>query len=238
MFRGMGRTSSVTHAAGAPGGGTNAPPNALVVLVKTKDATPADVASSRSVSVPVTLVATKSWRLGAARWGLCRVAVWRTASTPRMHCLTQLRSAIDPTRRVKGDAATSRPTASWPDPRRGRTSASPRGPLLPGTRTFILRPPAECRDWAYSAVMATQIGEAGVPSTRAKSMVVTFFPRLGLVQVVRYRRMPLLLALDASFSPSQATFTFSPASGALLAYHQSRRSSPYFTWTVADVPSS
>jgi hypothetical protein len=50
--------SSITHAAGAPAGGLNAPPKALVVLVKMKAATPADVASSRRVSVPIMLVST------------------------------------------------------------------------------------------------------------------------------------------------------------------------------------
>ena len=35
MLRGTGATSSVIHAAGAPGGGVSARPNALVVLVKT-----------------------------------------------------------------------------------------------------------------------------------------------------------------------------------------------------------
>ena len=63
MFFGIGATSSVTQAAGAPGGGVSASPNALVVLVKTKAATPAATASSSRLSVPVTLVSTKSWRL-------------------------------------------------------------------------------------------------------------------------------------------------------------------------------
>jgi hypothetical protein len=35
MFFGTGTTSSVIQAAGAPGGGTNARPNVLVVLVNT-----------------------------------------------------------------------------------------------------------------------------------------------------------------------------------------------------------
>jgi uncharacterized spore protein YtfJ len=35
MFFGTGATSSVSHAAGSPGGGVSARPNALVVLVKT-----------------------------------------------------------------------------------------------------------------------------------------------------------------------------------------------------------
>src|SRR5262245_25761477 len=110
MFLGTGRTSSVTHAAGAPSGGVSALPKALVVLVKTKDATPADAASSNRLSVPVMLVSTKSCRLWVATWGLCRVAAWRTASTPRTHCLTQLRSAIDPTLLVKGEGVRSRLT--------------------------------------------------------------------------------------------------------------------------------
>jgi hypothetical protein len=36
MFFGTGATSSVIHAAGDPGGGDSAAPNALVVLVKMK----------------------------------------------------------------------------------------------------------------------------------------------------------------------------------------------------------
>ena len=44
-------------------GTRQAVPKALVVLVKTKESTSADVASSRRLSVPVLLVSTKSCRL-------------------------------------------------------------------------------------------------------------------------------------------------------------------------------
>src|SRR5258708_840299 len=48
MFFGIGVTSSVTHAAGAPGGGVSASPKVLVVLVKTNlPARAATAASSR-----------------------------------------------------------------------------------------------------------------------------------------------------------------------------------------------
>ena len=60
MLRGTGATSSVIQAAGAPGGGVSARPNALVVLVKTKREAPAATASSSRLSVPVRLVSTKS----------------------------------------------------------------------------------------------------------------------------------------------------------------------------------
>src|SRR5947199_731920 len=138
MFLGTGLTSSVTHAAGAPAGGVTASPKSLVVLVKTKDATPEDAASSRRLSVPVMLVSTKSCRLWVTTWGLWRVAAWRTASTPRMHCLTQLRSATDPTLLVKGEGVMSRPTTSWLVFCSVRTRASPRCPALPVTKTFML----------------------------------------------------------------------------------------------------
>src|SRR5437773_9044661 len=55
-----------------------------------------------------------------------------------MHRPTQLRSAIDPTTLVKGEGVTSRPTTSWPDSRIVRTSASPRWPLLPVTKIFMI----------------------------------------------------------------------------------------------------
>jgi hypothetical protein len=58
MFFGTGGTSSVIHAAGEPGGGDSAAPNALVVLVKMNRPTSASTAASSSVSVPVTLVST------------------------------------------------------------------------------------------------------------------------------------------------------------------------------------
>ena len=60
MFFGSGTTSSVIHAAGCPGGGVNARPNVLVVLVNTKLCTPAATASSSRCSVPVMLVSTKA----------------------------------------------------------------------------------------------------------------------------------------------------------------------------------
>src|SRR3546814_9416769 len=53
MFCGIGATSSVTQAAGAPAGGVWALPNTLVVEVKTKAPTPASTASSSRFSVPV-----------------------------------------------------------------------------------------------------------------------------------------------------------------------------------------
>jgi hypothetical protein len=60
MFFGTGATSSVTHAAGASAGGARASPRTLVVLVKMNESTPAAAASSSRLSVPVTLVSTKS----------------------------------------------------------------------------------------------------------------------------------------------------------------------------------
>src|SRR5215510_4349612 len=75
MLRGTGWTPSVTHTTGAAADGCSAPPKALVVLVKTNAPTPANVASSRSVSVPVMLVSTKLRRLCVMTWGLWRVAV-------------------------------------------------------------------------------------------------------------------------------------------------------------------
>ena len=55
--------SSVIHAAGAPGGGANARPNALVVLVNTKLSTSPDTASSSRFRVPVMFVST-NWPRG------------------------------------------------------------------------------------------------------------------------------------------------------------------------------
>ncbi len=52
MFFATESTSSVTHAAGSPATGVNAAPKVLVVLVKTKLATPAAVASSSRCRVP------------------------------------------------------------------------------------------------------------------------------------------------------------------------------------------
>src|SRR5262249_13879625 len=137
MFFGTGRTSSVTHAAGAPGGGVSARPKALVVLVNTKAATPAATASSRRWSVPVTLVSRNSCRAWLARWGVCRVAAWMTASAPRTQRLTNSRSATDPTWTVYGDTTRSRPATWWGVSWRVRTRPSPRCPLLPVTKTFM-----------------------------------------------------------------------------------------------------
>jgi hypothetical protein len=74
MFFATGDTSSVIHAAGAPGGGTSARPNALVVLVNTKARTRAATASSSRFSVPVMLVSTNACRAWVATCGLCSVA--------------------------------------------------------------------------------------------------------------------------------------------------------------------
>ena len=74
MFRGTGATSSVIQAAGSPSAGLSARPKALVVLVKMKHPTPAATASSRRLSVPVMLVATKSGRPCEPTCGLWRVA--------------------------------------------------------------------------------------------------------------------------------------------------------------------
>ena len=73
------------HAAGSPGFGVSARPKALVVLVKMKRLTFAATDSSRRFSVPVTLVSMNSWRLCEPTWGLCSVAVCRTASMPSRH---------------------------------------------------------------------------------------------------------------------------------------------------------
>src|SRR5215831_3466208 len=135
MLRGTGVTSSVIHAAGAPGAGASARPNALVVLVNTKLPTPAATASSSSVSVPVMLVSTKSWRPCEPTCGLCSVAGCSTAPTPARQLRTVSRSAMEPTVVVNGEGSRSRPTTSRPAARSTRTSASPRCPALPVTRT-------------------------------------------------------------------------------------------------------
>src|SRR5499433_507508 len=137
MFRGTGRTSSVTHAAGSSGAGVSAEPNALVVLVKTKASTPAATASSRRTRVPLTLVSTKSREPWVARWGLCRVAACRAPRTPRMHRATRSRSQMEPTQSVKGEGLRSTPRASRPSACRVRMSASPRWPALPVTRIIV-----------------------------------------------------------------------------------------------------
>src|SRR5689334_13786973 len=135
MLRGTGVTSSVIHAAGAPGAGVSARPKVLVVLVNTKLPTPAATASWSSVSVPVMLVSTKSWRVCEPTCGLCSVAGWSTAPTPARQPRTVARSAMEPTVVVNGEAIRSSPTTSRPVARSTRTSASPRCPALPVTRT-------------------------------------------------------------------------------------------------------
>src|SRR3954469_16259400 len=137
MLRGLGTTSSVIQAAGAPSSGVRARPNALVVLVATNAPTPAATASSSSTSVPVTLVSTNSSRECDPTCGLWRGAVCRTASTPAIAARTAARSVIDATTSVCAEGSRSSPTVSRPSPRRVRTSASPRCPALPVTRTRI-----------------------------------------------------------------------------------------------------
>src|SRR5690242_4967756 len=135
MLRGTGVTSSVIHAAGAPGAGVSARPKALVVLVNTNLPTPAATASWSRVSVPVMFVSTKSWRLCEPTCGLCNVAGCSTAPTPARQPRTVSRSAMEPTVVVNGEGSRSRPTTSRPAARSTRISASPRCPALPVTRT-------------------------------------------------------------------------------------------------------
>src|SRR6185312_3667024 len=137
MFFGTGTTSSVSHAAGAPGGGVSARPNALVVLVKTNAPTFASAAASSRLSVPMRFTSMKSCRRCVATCGLCSVAACSTASTPRIAPRTTSRSAIEPLRSVYGEASTSMPTGSCADSRSVRISASPRWPALPVTRILI-----------------------------------------------------------------------------------------------------
>src|SRR5689334_22581629 len=89
MFFGTGTTSSVIQAAGAPGGGTSASPNALVVLVKMNARTRARTAASSRFSVPVRLVSMKACRLWVATCGLCSVAAWSTEDAPSMQRSTR-----------------------------------------------------------------------------------------------------------------------------------------------------
>ena len=96
MFFGIGVTSSVIQAAGAPAGGVSASPKVLVVLVKMKARTCRAAAASSRFSVPVTFTSTKAWRPWVATCGLCSVAACSTAVTPRMHRSTTARSAIEP----------------------------------------------------------------------------------------------------------------------------------------------
>ena len=112
MFRGIGVTSSVIQAAGAPGGGVSARPKALVLLVNTKLPAPAAAASSSSTSVPVTFAATKSCLPCEPTCGLCSVAACSTALAPSRHSRTRARSVIEPTTSVPGDARRSSPTTS------------------------------------------------------------------------------------------------------------------------------
>ena len=100
MFRGRGTTSSVTQAAGAPGAGVSARPNALVLLVKTKPRTPALAASSSSVSVPLTLASTNACLLCEPTCGLWSVAVCRTVPAPATHRRATAGSATEPTTAV------------------------------------------------------------------------------------------------------------------------------------------
>jgi hypothetical protein len=144
MFFGAGATPSVIHAAGAPGGGTSASPNALVVLVYRKARTPARTAASSRFSVPVMLVSTNACRLWVATCGLCSVAAWMTALTPSMQRSTRARSVIDPTTSVHGEARRSTLRTACPASRSVRTIASPRCPEEPVTRMvpgFALRAP-------------------------------------------------------------------------------------------------
>ena len=113
----------------------SARPKVLVVLVNTKLRTPAVAASWSRVSVPVMLMSTKSWRLCEPTCGLCSVAGCSTAPTPARQPRTVTRSAMEPTVVVNGEASRSRPTTSRPRARSTRTSASPRCPALPVTRT-------------------------------------------------------------------------------------------------------
>src|ERR1700735_3237504 len=136
MLRGRGATSSVIQAAGSPGRGVSARPNALVVLVKTKLLRQAATASSSSVSVPLTVVSTNACLPCEPTCGLCSVAVCRTASTPARLARTTARSVTDPTTVVCGDGRTSSPVTSYPASPSTRTRASPRWPELPVTRTF------------------------------------------------------------------------------------------------------
>src|SRR3954466_7151165 len=98
MFFGTGSRSSMTHTAACPASGRSCEPNALVVLVKTKLFTPAATAASSRLSVPVTLVSTKSCLLWVATCGLCSVAVWITAGAPP-HLAPPHHGAADDARR-------------------------------------------------------------------------------------------------------------------------------------------
>ena len=114
MLRGTGATSSVIQAAGAPGGGVSARPNALVVLVKTNRLTPGrdrlleQVERAGDVGVDEVLAGVRAdVRLVQRRRVDDRVDA---ASTAR----TSARSAIEPATSVYGEARMSSPTASIP----------------------------------------------------------------------------------------------------------------------------
>src|SRR5215218_4897496 len=138
MLRTVDGVYSSIHTAGRPGAGLSDLPKALVLLVNTTLRVPASAAASSTVSVPVTLVSTKSWRLCEPTCGLCRVAVCRTWSAPWRARRTASRSSTEPTTPVNGEARTSRPTTWWPWSRRVRASASPRWPALPVTQKVAM----------------------------------------------------------------------------------------------------
>jgi hypothetical protein len=103
MFFGTGTTSSVIQFAGWPGADASAAPNALVVLVNTKAATPAATDSSSSASVPLTFVSTNCCAECVTMCGLCSVAAWITARTPRSASRSSSRSVTLPTWSVYGE---------------------------------------------------------------------------------------------------------------------------------------
>src|SRR3954466_3906888 len=73
MLRTVDGVVSSIHTAGRPGAGLSALPKALVLLVNTTLRAPASAAASSTVSVPVTLVSTKSWRPCEPTCGVWRV---------------------------------------------------------------------------------------------------------------------------------------------------------------------
>ncbi len=113
MFFGVGTTSSVIHAAGAPRGGVSASPKVLVVLVKTNDRTL--LADGRFEQIQRSGDVRVDESLAAVRRHVGFVQVWPRAtrtSTPRMHASTMARSAIEPTSVVNGEGTMSMPMAS------------------------------------------------------------------------------------------------------------------------------
>lgn len=137
MFFGASGTCSVTQTAFAPASGIIESPKTLVVLVKMNASTPAATDSSSKFSVPVTLVSIKSCAECVTTCGLCSVAGRKTSCTPRMQRRINALSAIEPVWVVNGDSRMSRPTTSRSSLRNIRTSASPRWPALPVTKTRI-----------------------------------------------------------------------------------------------------